>query len=388
MNCPRVALIFKTRLEENVNILNGISRFNRYHEKWSAFVDDQAVAQRNPEWLFQKQWDGVICKHSAPDLIRKCVEMSIPCVDLSDDPTTFPTVPKIRPDNVAVGHTGAEHFMERGYKHFAFCGFSSENWSLERRKGFSEALELAHHTCILMESFYPKAADPDWDRKEEDQIMEWLQRAPKPLAIMCCNDLRALQVINACRDLDHQVPEEVDVIGANNESIRCELSYPQLSSIPLNAEYYGKRAAELLSLMLKGQVLEEETALIEPLDVVTRRSTDVLSIEDKEVAEALHLIREKACEGVTVDDLVNHVHVSRSLLEHRFRKHLGKSPQVEIRTVQVQKIKQLLVETDYTLAHISELTGFEHPEYMSVVFKRLTQMTPRQYRKRFTVEST
>ncbi|MCB1123285.1 MAG: helix-turn-helix transcriptional regulator, partial [Verrucomicrobiae bacterium] len=102
-------------------------------------------------------------------------------------------------------------------------------------------------------------------------------------------------------------------------------------------------------------------------------------------AEALHLIKNQACEGITVDEIVKQVHVSRSILERRFRKHIGRSPQVEIRTVQIQKVKQLLRETNYTLSHIAELVGFEHPEYLSVVFKKLVKITPNQYRKKAAV---
>jgi len=123
--------------------------------------------------------------------------------------------------------------------------------------------------------------------------------------------------------------------------------------------------------------------LIDPTEVVTRQSTDVLAIEDTHVATALKLIRENACRGITVEDIVKTVHVSRSILERRFRKYLGKSPQVEIRNFQVRKIKEFLKESDYTVEHIAELTGFEHPECMYVVFKRVTGLTPNQYRKKF-----
>lgn len=383
-DCPRVALIFKTRLEENVAILNAIARFDRYHEKWAAYVDDMAVAQRDPEWLFRGEWDGVICKHSAPELFGQCLQRGIPCVDLSDDDVVTPGIPKISPDNVAVGHMGAEHFIERGYQHYAFCGFDSESWSVARRRGFGESLKLAGHKYACYESAYPKQSDPNWDQEEACRIGKWVSALPRPLCVMACNDLRALQVIQACRNSGLQVPEEVAVLGANNETIRCELSHPQLSSVPLNADYYGRMAARLLSDLIAGRKPEQTRLLVDPLEVVTRRSTDVLAIDNKLMADSLHFIHERACTGLTVEEVIQEVHVSRSLLERQFRKYLGRSPQMEIRSVQLQKIKQLLSETDYTLAHIAELTGFEHPEYMCVVFKRMTQMTPKQYRMKFS----
>ncbi len=380
---PRIALIFKTRLEENVSILNSISKYNRFHEKWNAFIDDQALAQKDPSWLLSKsKWDGVICRHSAPELLQACLKRNIPIVDLSDDPDCFPGVPKIRPDNAAIGHTGAEHLLERGYRYFAFCGFKNEIWSSDRRNGFVEALKLVNGQCSIFENEYPKITSPGWEETEEKSLGEWIQNLPKPVAIMACNDLRALQVINACRSQNIQIPEEVAVLGANNETLRCELCLPQLSSVQLNTEYYGQIAAQTITNLIHGIPITEKELFIEPLDVVTRRSTDFLSIEDPHVCAALTIIKERACKGLTVDQLTHEIHVSRSMLERRFRKFLGKSPQAEIRNLQIHRIKDLLRETDYTLAHIAELVGFEHPEYMCVVFKKSTKMTPNQYRQR------
>ncbi len=379
----KIALVFKTRLEENINILNGISKYNRFHEQWHAFIDDQAISQNDPNWLLdQTNWDGIICKHSAPELLMQCLKRGIPCVDLSDDALSIEGIPKIRPDNRAVGNIGAEYFQDHGLKYFGFCSFSSEAWANERRDGFIQALDVISENHEYFESPYPKVSNPHWDDKEQETIANWLKGLPKPIGIMACNDLRALQVINACRKAKIAIPEEVSVLGANNETIRCELSLPQLSSIPLNADYYGQKAAKVITNLIHGIKPQFQTEYVEPLDVVTRRSTDFLDIEDPHVSAAVRIIKDRACKGLTVDELINEVHVSRSLLERRFRKYVGKSPQAEIRNVQLHRIKSLLRETDYTLANIAELTGFEHPEYMSVVFKRLTSITPNQYRKK------
>lgn len=227
--------------------------------------------------------------------------------------------------------------------------------------------------------------EPNWEVKEEDKIRSWLEQLSQPLALMCCNDLRALQALHACRSIGLRVPEEVSILGVNNETVRCELSNPQLSSIPVNTDYYGQMAAQTLTQIMNGHQPETMDLLIDPLEVITRRSTDMLCIDDKHVAEALHIIKNNACKGLTVDEVVQQVSVSRSILERRFRKHIGRSPQEEIRAVQIQKIKQLLMETNYTLAHIAEIAGFDHPEYMSVVFKKQLKMTPIQYRKKVAV---
>ena len=365
-------------------MLRSLAKFKRYHVDWQVFVDDQARGAANPDWLLDQGWDGIICKEHSDSLFAMATARGIACVDLADDDTVRPGCPKIRPNNPAIGHLGAEHFLEKGFKHFAFCGFRNELWSSERRGGFVEALGLAGKRCGVFETDYPGASQPSWEFAEEDEMAKWLNTLPKPVAIMACNDLRGLHVVNACLLAGLRLPEEVAVLGANNESARCELSTPSLSSIPVDVSEYARLAGQALDEMMREGLPRRERApvLIDPLDVVTRRSTDILAVEDAAVAAALNLIRENSCNGITVEQVAKSVHISRSLLEKRFRQYVGRSPQVEIRNAQVCRIKELLSETEYSLAQIAEMTGFEHPEYMSVVFKRLTDMTPSHFRRR------
>ena len=383
---PKVALVFACYIDQDAQVLHAISKYNRLNKRWTAFVDDQAISKISPDYVLSRRWDGVISKEMAPELFQQCLDRKIPCIDLADHPTITPGVPKIRPDNSAIGHMAAEYFIEKGYRNFAFCGYSDQPWSDERKRGFIEALNLVGLEPVTFENAHPAQAEAEWDKSNVNQIMEWLDDIPKPLAVFSANDMRGLQVIEAASHLEVQVPEEVAVLGVNNDTIRCELINPQLSSVALNSEYYGQTAAKMIDQMMDGKFPDAPEILIEPSEVITRRSTDAFCIEDPYVSAALHLIKNKACEGITVDWVVKQVHISRSGLERRFRKYLGKTPQVEIRGVQIQKIKQLLLETDYTLAHIASLTGFEHPEYMSVVFKKNNGMTLNQYRQKYKIE--
>lgn len=361
-------------------MLKGIAHFERNHQLWICFHDDEARAEHDPEWLRRGKWDGVISRHTTPALVRTCADLKLPLVDLNDT-EPFPGVPKIRPDNVALGHLGAEHFIERGHQHFGFTGFANNGWSCERRDGFVEALRLAGRKCNVLDVDYPGDLTPFWDREQIDTLAAWLKHLPKPVGVMACNDMRALQVIAAAQIGGILVPEEVAVLGANNEPIRCELSYPPLSSVSPNAYQSGYKAAETLALLMQRRHPDSYDLRIEPTGVATRPSTDVLAIDDRVVATALSYMREKACSGLTVDEVAKAVFASRSQLEKKFRKYLGRSPQSEIRRIQVAKIKQLLMDSDYPLKKIAELTGFEHVEYMSVVFKRLTGDSPGSFRK-------
>jgi LacI family transcriptional regulator len=363
-----------TRFEECTAMLKGIAYYERSHRPWAAFLDDEARAEVDLHWVSSKKWDGVISRHTTPGLVRTCGKLGLPLVDLNDVPP-FPGVPKIRPDNTVMGHLGAEHFMERGYRHYGFCGFANTAWSCERRDGFVEALRLAGQECDVFDVEYPGDLTPFWDAKQITALGAWLRRLPKPVAVMACNDLRALQVISAAQAIDLLVPEEVAVLGSNNDTIRCDLAYPPLSSVAANAFQSGYQAAECLDQLMAGRTPE-------PMDVVTRHSTDILAIDDKNVAAALSFIRENSCRGITVEEVLHHAFASRSVLEKKLRRYLGRSPQAEIRRVQVAKIRELLLETDFPLKKIAELTGFEHVEYMCVVFKRLTGDSPGGYRKK------
>jgi LacI family transcriptional regulator len=193
-------------------------------------------------------------------------------------------------------------------------------------------------------------------------------------------------VIDACGRLGLAVPEQVAVLGVDNDEVICNLCTPTLSSVVPNPEMVGYRAAEVLDELMSGGGPRPEEAwpmLIEPLGVATRQSTDLEAVEDPEVALALKIIREGSCRGLTVPDLLDRVLISRSSLERRFRKEVGLSPQGMIRQTQVKRAQQLLVETDLSLDQIAPLVGFKHAEHFAVVFKRQVGQTPGAYRRRF-----
>lgn len=377
----KVLLVFLMRFEEAARMLQGIVQYERSHRQWSTFLDDEARTQREPGFLRGEQWHGVISRHTSPELAENCRAMGIPLVDL-DDTALLPGVPKIRPDNRAIGHLGAEHFLERGFRHFGFCGFANDQWSCERRDGFLEALRLAGFGCDVLDVAYPGVITPEWNAAQTAELAGWLEALPKPVGVMGCVDVRAFQVMTAAQSVGLLVPEQIAVLGVNNDVMRCELSYPPLSSVSLNAFQSGYHAAELLDRMLRGEDPGPVDLRVEPIGVVTRLSTDVLAVPDRNVAAALGIIRERACTGLKVEEVMQQVAASRSQMEKKFRRYIGRSPQAEIRRVQLARVKELLIETDFPLKRIAGLTGFEHVEYLSVVFKRLAGESPGGFRKR------
>jgi LacI family transcriptional regulator len=282
---------------------------------------------------------------------------------------------------------GGAHLIEKGFRHFAFCGFTSELWSRQRGAGFFNVVRPSAVTTAVYETPWRGPETPRWDQDIE-QIEKWIKSLPKPVAIMSCNDVRGLHVLDACSRAGVLVPEEVAVVGVDDEDTMCELCSPPLSSVAPNPEGIGYAAAELLETLMSGQAPSQERISVRPIRVSCRQSSDTMAVADWAVASAARYMRELASQGCGVKDVLAKVHMSRAALEKRFRKHLNRSPKQEIRRIRLERIKQLLVETDLTLERIAELVGFEHPEYMSVLFKRETGQTPGRYRNQFKKEQS
>jgi LacI family transcriptional regulator len=292
----------------------------------------------------------------------------------------------IRSDEITVGRLGAEHLIERGFRRFAFCGFNGTDWSDIRQTGFEQRVAEAGFSCLSFQNPRqpPAKGLPEYEehgQRYELELKQWLQSLPKPLGLMTCNDSRGRQVLNCCRELNIAVPDDLAVIGVDRDEIFCELSDLPLSSVILNSQQIGFEAAAMLDRLMARQEVTHHPRSIIPMGVATRRSTDVLAIEDRHIATALRIIREHACEGLDIPTLLQSVPLSRSVLERRFVQILGRSPNEEILRVRLGLACRLLEESDLSLAAVAEKCGFEHAEYFSRLFKKKLGSTPGEFRK-------
>jgi LacI family transcriptional regulator len=380
---PRVALVFPTRNEENLYILQGVAAFARTQTDWSLFLDDQTRAADDPNWLFEAEWDGVLYRYEhSRTLLEACAERGVPCIDLSDGAGPLPGVHQVRPNNPAMGAAGARHFIEQGYRNLAFAGLGERPWSLGRQQGFIAEAEAAGYKVAIFSTDYLSEVTPNWEREEELALAAWVSSLPKPLGIMACNDLRGLEVLRACARAGIRVPNEVGVLGANDETTRCELADPELSSASVDARLWGYTAAKLLAGYFQGHTPQGDVTLLGDPRITRRRSTDVTLVDDKAVARALELIHQRPQHDLDPGTLAKKVGLSRRSLERRFRKELKRSPQDEIRAACLRRVQELLRDTNQTVSEVAELTGFRNPEYLTVFFKRMTGETPREYRAR------
>jgi LacI family transcriptional regulator len=233
------------------------------------------------------------------------------------------------------------------------------------------------YRCSVFES--TPADFADWER-EQGKLADWIKSLPKPVGIMACYDIRGQQVLAVCRQLGLHVPDEVAVIGQHNDELLCELCDPPLSSVIPNPRRAGYEAAALLHRMMRGQRVIARTYAIAPTGVATRQSTDTVALNDRQIATAVRFIREHACQGIDVQDVLRAVPMSRTLLEKKFRKYFRRAPYEEILHQRLQRAKELLAGTDLPVADIAERAGFTSPEYLSAAFKRQAGMNPRAYR--------
>jgi len=376
---PHVALLVETSLASGRDILRGIARYVREHEPWALYHEPRSLEETLPSWLRRWQGDGIIVRAQNDRIALAVQATAIPAVDvLGVAPSS--RLPLVHVEDHLIAALAADHLLERGFHHFGFVGIKEENWSERRRDAFCESLNRAQPPVRVYEIARPAMVRVPWER-QEDALAVWLLNLPKPAGVMVASDQLGPQLLEACRRARIEVPYELAIVGVDNDETLCEVCNPPLSSVNAGHQILGYQAAALLDLLMKGGRAPSDPLFVQPQGVVTRKSTDVLATADRQVATALRFIREYACQGLTAVDVVAHVPVSRSVLQRRFRKELGRSIQEEIVYTRLKRARQLLAETDLPLVEVAERSGFRHQEYLGAIFKAKMGTTPAQYRR-------
>jgi LacI family transcriptional regulator len=354
--------------------LRGIGDYARIHGSWVFFLTTDVPLQAVPS---KDEWDGdgiIAQPHQDSRFIRELTDRGVPVVSLSGPPGAG--LPAVIANQGAVAELAMAHFRERGFVRFAYCGSPRERVWPPTGELFRKLAETGGYSCDVYQAAYA----PETRTLRLEQMATWLKPLKKPVALLAGNDTRAREVLDACRLAGLHVPEEIAVMGVNDDELICEMANPPLSSVVHNARRIGYEAAAMLDRLMQGKKVVADL-VIDPLGVKTRQSTDLLAIEDPEVAKAVRFIREHACEGIRVDDVLDQVALSRRSLEMRFRDAVGRPPHVEIRRVQLERVKELLVTSDFKLDRIAELTGFSTAQYLAGLFHRIVNMTPGAWRQ-------
>jgi len=320
--------------------------------------------------------DGIIC---SADRLTQAEQLGVPAVvyGLNGD---VGLVPAIMADNAGASRLAADHLMGLGLRHFAFCGFDALSWSRERCDAFVSRVDRAGSRCHVYRQARRRAR---WDT-ERPRVTAWLAELPKPVGLLCANDDLAALVAECCRLRGLAVPDEVAIVGVDDDHYVCELANPTLTSVALATEQAGYQAAELLGKLMGGQAQSNGQRIVTQVTrLVPRRSTDVLVIEDPLLLRAVRYIRDHANRVIQAGEVVAAMGVSYRTLNDRFRKVLGYSILKEITRLRIEYIRRMLAETDRSIAKIALEMGYPDYRHIARYFRRATGMSPSAYRRKY-----
>jgi len=375
-----VALLIETSNAYARGLLDGVVRYMEEHQRWSVYLPEQGRGASPPAWLRQWHGDGLIARVENAEIAEAVRRMKVPVVDVSAA-RLIEEIPWVETDDRGIIELALQHLMQRGFANFAFCGDARFAWSIWRKHYFEQQIKEAGHEPHVFELSASDAAGSSPDRQKKD-LIRWLHALPKPVGIVTCYDILGQRILDVCRELEIDVPQQVAVIGVDNDRLLCDLCSPPLSSVIPDSRRTGYEAAKLLDRMMHGETVSGEGTLIPPLGIATRRSTDVLATDDPLVAKAMHFIREHACDGINVRDVLSAVASSRRVLEYRFKKITGYTPHEAIVLQRLDRVRQLLQDSDLAISVIADRAGFEHVEYMSAAFRKKVGVSPSAYRRK------
>ncbi|MDD5065071.1 MAG: DNA-binding transcriptional regulator [Phycisphaerae bacterium] len=386
LKIPKVILIIERSRSFGRGLLHGIIQYSNLHGHWLYYMKPEFYRQdkeKSHKWLTDIDADGVIAHTWDPDFIDSIVNLGLPAVICGLDKPKHKAC-RLSTDEIDAGRMAAEYFIQRGFRNFAYCGFDDMIWSQQKCDGFKRILaESGFQTSVYQQ---PGAKHLRKPAKEQSLIAAWLESLPKPVALMACNDDRGLDILAACKIAECKIPDDVAILGVDNDELICNFSYPQLSSIALSTERAGYEAAKILDKLMRNQKIteNEKEVTILPLHVVTRQSTDIMAIEDKDVAEAISFIRRHSREIIQVGDVAQAVGLSRRALEQHFRKVLNHSIHEEIKYTRINQMANMLIGTNLSVSQIAKLLGYPYAaNNIARYFKQQKGMSPLDYRKKF-----
>jgi LacI family transcriptional regulator len=387
---PKVALLLETSNEYGRGLLRGIVRYARLNGPWSISVSPGHLRQALPRaetW----QGHGIITRIRSAAMARAIRTSGLPVVASSLDELDAKQETRgfceIRTDSPGIARMAARHLLERGLRDFAFCGFRGVQWSIARESTFRDFLRRQRFTCNAR-----RIGNSDWIQEphwiqthERDQAMlaGWLKKLPKPVGIMACNDICGVAILQACAAIGLRVPDDVAVVGVDNDELLCGLSDPPLSSVALNLEHAGYEAAAALDAMMAGRAPQRQFIPVEPTVVVARRSTQTVAADDPLVTSALQFIRDHSGRAIDVPHVVRELRTSRRTLERRFAESTGRSVLAEITRCRLERAKRLLLETDMPIRLVAAQAGFNSIKTFIRSFQLAEGRSATAFRERF-----
>ncbi len=377
----QVILCLDTSATYARDITRGIAKYASLAGPWIFYREPDLLSKPLTE-LRKIQADGVIASALDSRIAHKALELSLPlvmAVENVEEPD-FKRLSTISASDFEIGQMAATHLLQIGLKRFGFYGVKNTYWSDQRLKGFQDYLQSYGFEVNAL--YHPLKSRGKTRYDDVLEISNWLRSIQKPLGILTCNDDYGQYVLQACKVMQANVPEEVAVIGVDNDDLICDLTDPPLSSIALSSKQTGYEAAKQLDLLMNKRKTKEKHIYIRPTHVVTRQSTDIITVDDKQVANAIQYIRKHSNELIQVDDVCQEVSVSRRQLERKFRKALKRSINHEIRLHRAEQVAKMLLQTNMTISQIADELDFNGLHHMGRLFKSVKGVTPFDYRQK------
>ena len=355
-----------------------------------------AYSVDRPNWVFRdaepraevidslKEWrpHGIIVHLYDQDLLDNLRHLKTPIVSVTNT-LAEADYPLVITDDMAIGRMAANHFLDRGFTRFGYFGSDWTGFSQLREAGFRDQIQAAgYQLSSCYAEFLPHSpANASWTHVDQI-VLDWINHLEKPTAILSSNDLPARQLTDLCRQAGYRVPDDLAILGIDNDKLECLLSRPPLSSVHTPREKIGYEAAKLLDQIMHGATPPTKPILIPPTKVITRQSTDIVAIDDPDVSAAVAYIRDHVADRLSVSNVTEAISLSRRKLERKFKKLLGRTVLEEIQNARVERAKRLLLETDFQMGAVAKRAGFGTSGRMTIVFNEKTGMTPTEFRRR------
>ncbi|GAB3219216.1 DNA-binding transcriptional regulator [Algoriphagus aestuariicola] len=380
----KVILLLDFGEEYSKALLKGISKYSSENGNWSfcrmpLYYRETMGVKGIVEWAKEWKAHGIIGQ-LYNEMETEFYESPFPVI-AQDFKERFKKLPNITGLYRQTGRMGAEYFLKKGYQNFAFYGFNNIVWSRERAEGFETAVNKAGYQVHYFE--HKKARSTDIWYYKSKSLSKWLKSLPKPVALMACDDNQGVHITETCKHNDIRVPQEVAVLGVDNDVMLCELSDPPLSSIELDIEKGGYDAARALDLMIQGRVKFYRDIPVPPLKVITRTSTNIYASSDDHVADALDFIHRNIETNLQVSDIVKEVPMSRRSLEKRFLEVTGMPVYKYISNLRIEKMAEKLISSDQTIFEIALDMGLQDSKNIARQFRQVMGYTPVDYRRVF-----
>lgn len=376
-------MLFNANKVYDRQIIEGIGNYLQSSKvDWDLYLEEDFMARLDhlDEW----SGDGIIADYDNPEIQVALQKANVPVVGVGGsyrNPEDYPDVPYVATDNFELVNAAFQHLRQKGIQRFAFYGAPVDEhhrWAQERENAMLELTAKEGYECYV---YRGHPVRPETWQYTIKRLADWLKSLPTPIGIVAVTDARARHLLQVCDHIGMLIPDRMSVIGIDDDEIARFLSRVSLSSVKQGCLEMGYQSARLLHKMLDGHKSPKRPILVPPERVAERQSTDYKAIADPHVMQAMHFIRQNACRGIKVDQVLDYVGVSRSNLENRFKDERGHSIHTEIHNEKLQRACKMLRESDESTSQVAKICGYPSLQYMYAVFKKHYKKTPIEYRE-------